>query len=100
MLSGQCLFRRSIRSFLEDSTRKSTCAQSRKLWIGGGRTVRLNNSSLSQRQHAAEVKLKKERIRNHIHALQSSRRKFSTSCALSHGHIDPPKPGEGYVREN
>src|ERR1700722_10325388 len=99
MLSGRCLSRRSIKSFLEDSTRKSTCAQSRKLWIGGGRTVRLNKSFSSQRQHAAEIKLKKELIRNHIYTLQSSRRKFSTSCALSHGHIDPPKPGEEYVRK-
>ena len=61
--------------------------------------MRLTNSFSSQRRHAAEIRLKKELIRNHIYTLQSSRRKFSTSCALSHGHIDPPKPGEEYVRK-
>ena len=33
-------------------------------------------------------------IRSHIRALERSRRGFSTSPRISHGHIDPPKPGE------
>ena len=44
-----------------------------------------------------EMHLKKCIIRDHIQYLQRARRKFSTSCVLSHGHIDPPKPGEEYV---
>lgn len=38
--------------------------------------------------------MKRETIRSHIYTLERARRKFSTSCALSHGHIEPPKPGE------
>lgn len=41
--------------------------------------------------------MKKQSIRNHIYTLERARRKFSTSSALSHGHLDPPKPGEEYV---
>lgn len=49
------------------------------------------------RRHGMEVRMKKDVIRRHIQALEASRRKFSTSPAQKHGHIDPPKPGEEYV---
>ena len=37
---------------------------------------------------------KREVIRNHILDLTQKRRRFSAQTRLSHGHIDPPKPGE------
>lgn len=41
---------------------------------------------------------KREAIRIRIHDLAQRRRRFSTQPALSHGHIDAPKPGaELYV---
>lgn len=40
------------------------------------------------------TKCKRDAIRLHIQDLAQRRRKFSTQAALSHGHIDPPKPGE------
>jgi hypothetical protein len=40
------------------------------------------------------TKCKRDAIRIHIHSLVQRRRRFSTQPALSHGHIDPPKPGE------
>lgn len=46
------------------------------------------------RQHDANVRNKKEMIRQHTRALEESRRRFSISAARNHGHIDPPKPGE------
>jgi hypothetical protein len=46
------------------------------------------------RQHDADVRAKKDAIRQHIRALEASRRRFSNSGLQRHGHIDPPKPGE------
>lgn len=46
------------------------------------------------RQHDANLRAKKDAIRQHIRALEVSRRKFSGATAYRHGHIDPPKPGE------
>ena len=42
----------------------------------------------------SSTQCKREAIRLHIQDLAQRRRKFSTQAALSHGHIDPPKPGE------
>jgi hypothetical protein len=54
-----------------------------------------NASSLTLcRRHQHEVAVKKNQIRDHIRALELGRRRFSTSPVQSHGHIDPPKPGE------
>jgi hypothetical protein len=99
MLPWRGLCRRSVKSLLEDSTRKPTRPQSRNLCIVNRASLRLSDYLSSQRRHVAEMQMKKDLIRNHIHALQTSRRKFSNSCALSHGHLDPPKPGEEYVHE-
>ena len=46
------------------------------------------------RKHEAEIRARKSTIRSHIQALEQARRRFSTSPRSSHGHIDPPKPGE------
>lgn len=46
------------------------------------------------RQHSANLRVKKDAIRQHIRALEVSRRKFSGTTTYNHGHIDPPKPGE------
>lgn len=46
------------------------------------------------RRHEAEIRARKSTIRSHIQALERSRRGFSTSPHSSHGHLDPPKPGE------
>lgn len=46
------------------------------------------------RQHDADMRAKKDAIRQHIRALQHSRRRFSVGGVQRHGHIDPPKPGE------
>ena len=53
-------------------------------------------SITNRRRHAIEVQAKKDKIRAYIQDLQHARRKFSTSQSASHGHIDPPKPGEEY----
>jgi hypothetical protein len=46
------------------------------------------------RRHEAQIRARKSLIRQHIQALERSRRGFSTSPRSTHGHIDPPKPGE------
>jgi len=46
------------------------------------------------RRHQAELETKKDHIRQYIRALKLGRRRFSTSPASRHGHLDPPKPGE------
>ncbi|OCT45863.1 hypothetical protein CLCR_01765 [Cladophialophora carrionii] len=54
-----------------------------------------NASSLALfRRHQYELNVKKDQIRSYIRALEMGRRRFSTSPVQSHGHIDPPKPGE------
>ena len=55
--------------------------------------------SLSISQHASTrsqsfMQCRRDAIRTHILDLARKRRRFSTQSALSHGHIDPPKPGE------
>lgn len=47
---------------------------------------------LARRQSFTQCK--RDAIRIHIHDLAQRRRRFSTQAPLSHGHIDPPKPGE------
>lgn len=57
--------------------------------------VRVSSRQFSfWRQHDANVRVKKEMIRQHTRALEESRRRFSISATQQHGHIDPPKPGE------
>lgn len=46
------------------------------------------------RRHQAELEIKKDHIRQYIRTLEHGRRRFSTSPANRHGHLDPPKPGE------
>jgi ferredoxin-2, mitochondrial len=46
------------------------------------------------RHHEADIRARKSAIRNHIRALEKSRRRFSTSPHNAHGHLDPPKPGQ------
>ena len=62
----------------------------------GSATLRSSQSRTFSicRQHEAEIRARKSRIRTHIQSLEQSRRRFSTSPRSSHGHIDPPKPGE------
>ena len=50
-----------------------------------------------RRNHAAEMRRKREGIQSYIQQLERQRRGFNTSFTLSHGHIDPPKAGEEYV---
>lgn len=63
-----------------------------------GQTIKPRNISSRPfsvwRRHDANVRAKKDAIRQHIRALQESRRRLSGSSVLRHGHIDPPKPGE------
>lgn len=51
-------------------------------------------SFLTCRQHEQLIQQRKEAIRQRIQDLELSRRKFSLSSIQSHGHLDPPKPGE------
>lgn len=46
------------------------------------------------RRHDASIRAKRESIRQHIRGLEAARRKFTSTPAVTHGHIDPPKPGE------
>jgi hypothetical protein len=46
------------------------------------------------RHHEAEIRARKSVIRNHIQSLEQSRRRFSASPRIAHGHLDPPKPGQ------
>jgi hypothetical protein len=48
------------------------------------------------RRHEAELRTRKDQIRQHIRALEMGRRRFSITPVVKHGHIDPPKPGEEY----
>lgn len=41
------------------------------------------------------VQAKKNTIRQHIQDLEQGRRGFGTTHQQRHGHLDPPKPGEG-----
>ena len=45
------------------------------------------------RSHELQVQAKRSIVRQHIRALQESRRRFSTTTEQRHGHLDPPKPG-------
>jgi hypothetical protein len=49
--------------------------------------------NLSAKSHTF-AQCRRDAIRTHIQDLAQKRRRFSTQAALSHGHIDPPKPGE------
>jgi hypothetical protein len=58
-------------------------------------TSRASNRSFAIcRHHDATLRSKKDSIRLHIRSLEETRRKITSTAALRHGHIDPPKPGE------
>ena len=84
----------SVWGVVKTTVPKNVCRQTRSL---------LNNTTCNRfqsrtfsicRQHEAEIRARKSRLRTHIRALEQSRRRFSTSLQSYHGHIDPPKPGE------
>lgn len=54
-------------------------------------------SLLACRHHEAQIKMRKDAIRQRIQDFELSRRRFSQSAVQQHGHLDPPKPGEEYV---
>jgi hypothetical protein len=86
---GRC----AITKALERCT-KSASFQSRSI---STQTMRPPSSTqiaqhFSTRTHSYTCK--RDAIRIHIQDLAQRRRRFSTQPALSHGHIDTPKPGE------
>jgi len=86
--------RRSVKHLVDEAIGGAASIQSRKLCTTSTGSLYSSSTVSALRKHVAEVQMKRESIRNHIYTLERARRKFSTSCALSHGHIDPPKPGE------
>lgn len=54
-------------------------------------------SFLACRQHEAQIRIRRDAIRQRIRDLETSRRKFSVSSSQRHGHLDKPNPGEEYV---
>jgi hypothetical protein len=73
---------------------KSTSFQSRSTSQSmRSRHTPLITRNLSARPHIF-AQCRRDAIRTHIQDLAQKRRRFSTKAALSHGHIDPPKPGE------
>lgn len=46
------------------------------------------------RRHDTLLRASREKVQQHIRALEESRRRFTNGRIQRHGHIDPPKPGE------
>lgn len=85
---------RAITAALERCT-KSASIQSRSI---STETMRPRSSTPITQHFSTRpqsyTQCKRDVIRTHIHELAQRRRRFSTQPALSHGHIDTPKPGE------
>ncbi|RMZ75180.1 hypothetical protein DV738_g5604, partial [Chaetothyriales sp. CBS 135597] len=45
-------------------------------------------------RHELQIQARRVAIRQHIRALEQSRRKLSMSAAFRHGHLHTPKPGQ------
>lgn len=84
---------RAIKAALELCT-KSTPIQSRSIsQILRPRLFPLIARNLYTRSQIF-TQCRRVAIRTHVKDLAQKRLRFSTQVALSHGHIDPPKPGE------
>ena len=91
-----------VRSVVKATTSGCLRPSSRPHWAIGitrdsRRALSLDATTRSLcRRHQHDLNIKKDQIKSRIRLLELGRRRFSTSPAQKHGHIDPPKPGEEY----